>query len=306
MLKVEVLDYLYRVYRFNSIQLAAESIPVAPSTISSALHKLEKDWGITLLNRTYRGIELTESAQVIAKASVPLFMEMEKLEKIIAKEQGIFEPQRAEKLTLFLPRGWWRGSAAQIFTYFQENNIDVILPDLLYTNEEYLRIIDKDKYAVLCNFFTEPAEDSFTGHPHIRFFKIFSSKPCIIAAANSTLVPAKIKEISLKEAARLPFLRYTEGIDQGLPIFNLLSKHGQLNIVHEVSNVSLLVSMIKCNKGVGLGTKSTLGYTSDMLQFIPIRTDFRLSLLLCYHETLPEKLVDSLRQMHKELIEYQR
>ena len=91
-----------------------------------------------------------------------------------------------------------------------------------------------------------------------------------------------------------------------MPIFNLLSKHGQLNIVHEVSNVSLLVSMIKCNKGVGLGTKSTLGYTSDMLQFIPIRTDFRLSLLLCYHETLPEKLVDSLRQMHKELIEYQR
>lgn len=42
MLKLEPLLYLNRVYRFNSIKLAAESIPISPSTISSALHKLEK------------------------------------------------------------------------------------------------------------------------------------------------------------------------------------------------------------------------------------------------------------------------
>ena len=295
MLRLEVLDYLYRVYRFNSIRLAAESIPVAPSTISSALHKLEKEWDLTLLNRTYRGIELTDTAQKIAKASVSLFAEVEKLEELIKEEQGLLDPKSANKLTVFLSRGWWYGRSTEIFTYFQEKGVDIELPDLLYKNRDYLQIVEQNRQAVLINFFTEPVEADFLEYKKVRYFKLSSSKPCIIAAQKSVYLPDDIKEITPKDAVKLPFLRYSEGIDQAQPIFDLLSKYGQLNIVEEVSNLQLLTTKIKYDKGVSVAAQEDYNRLEETYRYVPIRSDLKLSLLLCYNEGLPEKYVKLLR-----------
>lgn len=83
MLKFEQLYYLYLVHRFNSVKLAAESIPVTPSAVSTAIHKLEKEIGISLLERTYRGIELTEPACKIAEAFGKVVEQMENVQEII-------------------------------------------------------------------------------------------------------------------------------------------------------------------------------------------------------------------------------
>lgn len=85
MLKFEQLYYLYLVHRFNSVKLAAESIPVTPSAVSAAIHKLEKEIGISLLERTYRGIELTEPACKIAEAFGKVVEQMENVQKSLSK-----------------------------------------------------------------------------------------------------------------------------------------------------------------------------------------------------------------------------
>lgn len=301
MLRLEVLDYLYRVYRFNSIRLAAESIPVAPSTISSALHKLEKEWNLTLLNRTYRGIELTETAQKIAKACVPLFMEADKLDELIKEEQGLITKHSVNKLTIFLARGWWYGLSSEIFTYFQEKDIEIELPDLLYKNKDYLQIIEQNKQAVLINFFTEPVEDNFSNYKKLRFLKISSNKPCVIAAHHSKWLPKNIKEISPKEAIKLPFLRYSEGIAQALPIFDMLNKYGKVNIIEDVSNLQLLTTKIQYDKGVSVAAQNGINHPNENFWYVPIRSELKLSLLLCYNEELPEKLLKFLWRLAERL-----
>ena len=141
MLKLESLNYLYRIYKFNSVKLAAESIPVSPSTVSGAIHKLEREWEMPLLIRTYRGIELTESAKKIASSLEDLFLAVDKVEHIIAIEQtGITAmPKTDDKLTLLLSRGWWQGAMQKILPYFLSKGIDVEVPDLNYDNDKYLK-----------------------------------------------------------------------------------------------------------------------------------------------------------------------
>lgn len=294
MLRLETLDYLYRVYRFNSIRLAAESIPVAASTVSAALHKLEKEWGIPLLIRTYRGIELTDTAKKIAVASEKLFSEAENVELLIQKERNNQESltPAKEKLTLMLSRGWWQGSMDCILAYFLEQNVDVILPDWDYDNERCLEIVEKNKMAVLLNFFTEPVETVLSHYSNVRSLKINSGKPCVLVAADSDYIPPQQKEISPKEAAKLPLLPFTEGYDQAFPIFEMLEEYGTVNIVANVSNIQVLTAMIKYGQGVSVGVKGNLHDEHDDfetdIRYVPIRTDFRLSLMLCYHKALPE------------------
>ncbi len=309
MLKLEALNYLYRVYQFNSIRLAAESVPVAPSTISSALHKLEKEWGILLLDRTYRGVELTEAAKTIALAARGLFLEADKVESLIKSErakQSVLR-QASRPLTLLLCRGWWQGSSEVILPYLTAKELDVSLPDYSLTNEAYLQMVAADPLTVLINFFMEPAEALLAHYPQIRWLKFSSSKPCIILAPESDWIAPEKKEILPKDAVKLPFLRFTEGYDQALPIFDLLSAYGELNIVADVSSVQVLTAMLACNKGVSVGAKGNIHWQGRenaalALRYVPLRTDVKLSLLLCYHEKLPEGYLAVLKHMLQQFV----
>ena len=309
MLKLEALNYLYRVYQFNSIRLAAESIPVAPSTVSSALHKLEKEWGITLLERTYRGVELTEAAKAIALAARSLFLEADKVENLIKRErskQSMLQ-QAARPLTLLLCRGWWQGSSEVILPYLTAQHLDVSLPDYKLTNAQYLQMVEADPLTVLINFFVEPAEPLLENYPQVRWQKFSSSKPCIILSAESNWIAPDKKEILPKDAVKLPFLRFTEGYDQALPIFNLLAQYGELHIVADVSSVQVLTALLACNKGVSVGAKSNLLGNDQKnaalaLRYVPLRTEVKLSLLLGYHEKLPEGYLVLLEHMLRQFV----
>lgn len=310
MLKLETLNYLYRVYQFNSIRLAAESIPVAPSTISSALHKLEKEWGITLLERTYRGIELTEAAQAIALASKNLFIEADKIESLIKIERAKCDHLNtaAGRLTLILCKGWWHGSMEVILPYLLRQGLEVDLPDHALDNAQYLQMVENDPLTVLINFFIEPADKLLKNYPHVRSSKISSSKPCIVLAADSELIPLDKKDISPKEAVKLPFLRFTEGYDQAFPIFDLLREYGELNIVENISSIQALTAMLACNKGVSVGARSNINpltnakNQTESLRFVPLRTDTQFSLILCSHEDLPEGYLTILQAMLREFV----
>lgn len=179
MLKFEQLYYLYLVHRFNSVKIAAESIPVTPSAVSTAIHKLENEIGISLLERTYRGIELTEPAESFGK----VVEQMENVQKIIEQTNSKALDVRDKKhLTLYLSRGYYQGNLTDIFNVFEKFGIEVNIPDTSCGNERYLQFVNDDKNSVLLNFFTEPVDELLIKYPNVRFFRIATSKPCVYCA----------------------------------------------------------------------------------------------------------------------------
>lgn len=67
MLDLHRLKALHAVSTYGSVGAAAEALMVTPSAISQQLAKLERETGATLLERSGRGVRLTDAAGVLAQ-----------------------------------------------------------------------------------------------------------------------------------------------------------------------------------------------------------------------------------------------
>jgi DNA-binding transcriptional LysR family regulator len=61
------LRYLHEAVRFGSVRAAAEGLDINPSVISRQIALLEKDLGITLIERLSRGIRATEAGELLVQ-----------------------------------------------------------------------------------------------------------------------------------------------------------------------------------------------------------------------------------------------
>ena len=59
------LHYLYEAVRLGSVRAAAEALDINPSVVSRQIALLEKELGITLIERLSRGIRATEAGQLL-------------------------------------------------------------------------------------------------------------------------------------------------------------------------------------------------------------------------------------------------
>src|SRR6516225_1043941 len=67
MLSLERLRVLQAVARHGSVTAAAAELRVTTSAVSQQLTKLERESGATLVERSGRGIRLTDAAQLLAR-----------------------------------------------------------------------------------------------------------------------------------------------------------------------------------------------------------------------------------------------
>ena len=306
MFDIKSLDYLYRVYQFRSIRLAAESIPTSSSTVSSAIHKLEQKWGVKLIERTYRGIELTDFACKVALAAEPLFEDAKNIQQMILNErQKGAEQSDLEHIDLtlqiYLSRGWWQSSLDFCFPYLAERGIKAVFPEAKYDYEKNLRQVNENPAAVVINYFLEPVQINANQYPNVCYEKISSTKPCIIVSKKNKLIPDSVHSISPKEVIKLPIVRFTEGYDQSYDVIEMLSQYGEPNIVSNVSNLQVLMAMIENLDVVSVGYVVDAPDKSDY-RYIPINGSLRHSLLLCYNKTLPNEYLTALRDMARQVI----
>ena len=292
MLRLEQLNYLRMVVRFNSIKLAAESLNVVPSTISTALHKMEDEIGVPLLVRTYRGIEVTEVAREIAVKAEEIQFGIREIEEIINKYNSTVQTasENDNYFQVFCSRGYYQGQLENILDKCDAIGLSVDCPDFSRGNEVYLEIVNQNKDAILINYFVEPFNDAIELYENVSHIRLHTSKPCILFNSKYDFISADKKEISIEEALKLPFLMFTEGYDRALPIFEMLEQMGTVNIEGKYSNVTALSTMMSRGKGVAVTTEfpnlEGVVVNGGEMRKIPIRCDMRLSLLVCYNSNI--------------------
>ena len=73
----------------GSFTKAAESLNYAQSSISKMIADLEKEWGITLLQRNKKGVSLTSSGEQILPFARKILNDFEKMEEKVNEINGI-------------------------------------------------------------------------------------------------------------------------------------------------------------------------------------------------------------------------
>lgn len=71
------LSYFNAVCTFQSISKAADHLHISQPSLSAAIRELEKEFGVTLFTRHYRGVRLTEEGQTLYHHSKELLLRAE-------------------------------------------------------------------------------------------------------------------------------------------------------------------------------------------------------------------------------------
>lgn len=85
MLQSTPLWYLIQVGNYQSVSIAAEKLHISQPSLSIAIKKLEDELGLKLLERTYRGVCLTEDGKKVVELANKAFSYFDEIESYAKK-----------------------------------------------------------------------------------------------------------------------------------------------------------------------------------------------------------------------------
>lgn len=96
-MELQKLKYFYELVQYISMSEASHNIHVSQPTLSNAIKDLEKEYGIQLLNRSNKGIELTPQGELFYQKIQPVLFNINNL------EQELYNIKNHNKLNLGIP-----------------------------------------------------------------------------------------------------------------------------------------------------------------------------------------------------------
>lgn len=236
MIKTEQLYYLTQVAKYNSINKAAENLYMTSAAVSTAMKQLEKECDYAILERTYRGVKLTDKGkQVVKLAEQILALHNEILnmgkEKIVRKHYKLL----IDRSTLKLLSNKIVGPQAHVLEHF-------ILKEVNAIHMNYYENLEEN--TVLLMTLTDENRETFEKDDRISVRYLYASKQYPVSSKNTKYIKENAKQISLKEFEKLPKIKIRSEYD-------MLEK----NIVLATDDATVYAEAIQNDYGVGLITK---------------------------------------------------
>lgn len=287
------LDYLYDIAvttECGSIHKAADQLFLRQQNLSSIIKKVESYYGITIFERTSKGVKLTVDGQYF----------MERVHKILALEKELKQLYRypsnkfyanvVDEMTLYIPNllstGRWLSRIQEFNRIFPYVNLHILT---LPTAEalEKIQTDDKAIVTVVTPFF----EANFTKNlPDILQITKLSSRvsfSAIVSANNMNA--AQYSSISVKELlTKTLVLQSSTSIEDHI-FYQLLKYYGDPQISYIIDNTSLFVDFMNSGNYWSLAQETS----NDRYGFlhIPIKEDLYASVHLIYHKTSADSLI---------------
>lgn len=245
MLKLEQLYYLTQVAKYNSINKAAENLYITSAAVSTAIKQMEKECGYEILERTYRGVKLTEKGkQVVKTAEQMLALHDEILglgkEPTITKEKYKLLMSQS---TLKLLSNKIIGPQARVLEYFN-------LLEIRNDDKEYMHYLKNN--AIIITLFHLSEREAIESDENIYIRYLYASKQYPVSSKHTKFIKENVKSISTKEFANLPKIKIGVASD--------IIKN---NIVLATEDAAIYAEAIQNDYGVGLITK----FAPDILAF---------------------------------------
>lgn len=241
------LYYFYVAARGGSISEAARELRISQSSVSIQIKQFEESLGHRLLDRIKRGVELTESGQIVFQYAERVFQDVgrvrEALEAIEYQVRGSVSVGTVNSIGIYvLPE------VVKLFNEaFPEARVSI---DLRSSRElvEAVRIGRID-LAILVS---SRRYEGLTGVP-LRKNKMF-----LVAPPDHPILASK--EITLGLLERYPFIGYEEGME-GRMMTDALFRRMSLSVeyVMESSNVASIKHMVMAGLGLAILPETVVG-----------------------------------------------
>lgn len=129
------LKYVLEIYKTKNFSKAAENLYMGQPNLSRAIKELEQTLGITLFNRTTKGLEVTEEGEEFVQYAKKIIYDVEKIEKIYTYKQ-----EKKERFSIIVPRASYISKA---FTNFVSSLSNENALEFIYKETNSYKAINK-------------------------------------------------------------------------------------------------------------------------------------------------------------------
>lgn len=244
-MNIQYLRAFYATVKANSISKAAKILHLTQPGLSMQIQSLEKDLGVSLLNRSNKGVELTEAGKVVFDYATTILSLQENIERDL-------ENLKSDKKYLLIGSCKAVGEYAlpcSIYMYKQNNeDVDINL-EISNTKGVVQDLISRTINIGLLH--------GYESNKNLAIQKVTSDRLLLV-----TSLPLMKDKISIKELTRLPLIFRENGSGTRQTILKALKPHGigaqDLNIIYELNSMEAIKTSVIAGKGISFIPELTI------------------------------------------------
>ncbi len=233
------LKYFYTVCIQGSLSSASESLYISQPSLSSSIKSLEKEFGVSLFNRRYKGMELTAEGKRLFEMCKDILSRTEQLEDIM-KDLG----NERNKLRLGVPPMIGSIILPHIYRDFCK-----LYPDIT------LEIVEDGRSSLLNKLSENYLDMIFLLHNNSLDGKFTSAKVArleIVCCASKDNVIAKYKSVTPHLLKNAPLVLFENSFFQTEEIKKWFAREKATpNIILQTKQLSTMLTMISNNVAAG-------------------------------------------------------
>lgn len=178
------IKYAVEVAKVGSINRASENLGMAQPNISRAIKDLEADFGITIFDRSAKGMTLTPEGREFVAQAQKILDQMNELERLYRGEH----PGR-EKLSVAIPRaGYISNAVKQFVESVDDESFEIVFND--FSAERTVKsVIDSEcSFGIIrCTETTEALFNELFNEKHIAHDTVREFKKSVVVSKGSRL-----------------------------------------------------------------------------------------------------------------------
>ncbi|SHJ88292.1 LysR family transcriptional regulator [Paramaledivibacter caminithermalis] len=244
-MNIQYLKAFYMTVKANSISKAAKLLHLTQPGLSMQIQSLEKELGVSLLNRSNKGVELTEAGKIVFDYATTILSLQDNIERDLAN-------LKSDKKYLLIGSCKAVGEYAlpcSIYMYKQNNkDVDINL-EISNTSAVVQALISRTiNIGVL---------HGYKSNKDLIIQNITSDRLLLV-----TSLPLVKDKISINELKRLPLIFREDGSGTRKTILEALKPHGikdnDLNIIYELNSMEAIKTSVIAGKGISFIPELTI------------------------------------------------
>ena len=200
MIKIEQLYYLTQIAKYHSVNKVAEKLYMSSASISTAIKQLEKECGYEIVERTYRGVKLTEKGKQVARIAEQIFS---LYDEILAVGQENTQPVDkhvlvVERQTLKLLKNKIINPSSKVLKYFK-------IKEVAGYEEDYYK--ELQSASLMLVILSNENREIYENDDRISIRYLYASKAYPVSSKNTKWIKPNCSAISREEFNKLPQIK---------------------------------------------------------------------------------------------------
>lgn len=296
MLQTMFLRYLIEISHYRSLSVAAEKLHISQPALSKSIKKLEQELNVQLLNRTTKGVSLTEEGKRIVELAEKAFQYLDEIEQLYQNKQPIHNQVLSDTLKI----------------YINSTYATMLIPDLSNELEQHPMIafynlppsydpeilINESKQNIILDVFL----DDYEPPANISQTVLCQSDAYIMYSNDFPYIASKKTSISFSELLDIPLITSRASYCVQSKLLDILKKYGTPNIKLVAPDNNAAIFALKRNHLALLAIRLFKKNNIATLNYLPIRNAPRFKLCLLYQNNFPQNDISYLSSLFKNVI----